>query len=73
MEASVHTRSDTAVTARAHISDAAGQRCAEARARLVVMSKAVAGAAIGPVTGADIRYLRPSPAKKAPPPQENHQ
>ena len=58
--ASVHDRTDTAVTARAHISDAAGHRCAEARARLVVMSSAIAGAAIGPVTGADLRYLRPS-------------
>lgn len=63
VEATVHDRTDTTVTARAHISDAGGRRCAEARARLVVMSAAVAGAAIGPVTGADIRYLRP--------PQEN--
>jgi uncharacterized protein (TIGR00369 family) len=64
VEATVHDRTDTAVTARARITDAGGRRCAEARARLVVMSTAVAGAAIGPVTGADIRYLRP--------PQETH-
>lgn len=61
VEASVHDRTDTAVTARAHVADSRGRRCAEARARLVVMSAAVAGAAIGPVTGADIRYLRPPP------------
>ena len=61
VQASVHDRTDTAVTARAYIRDAGGRRCAEARARLVVMSTAVAGAAIGPVTGADIRYLRPLP------------
>jgi uncharacterized protein (TIGR00369 family) len=71
VEASVHRRTDTAVTARAHIADAAGRRCAEARARLVVMSTAVAGAAIGSVTGADIRYLRPPPPNDAPP-QESH-
>ena len=44
-----------------HGPDAGGRRCARARARLVVLSTAVAGAAIGPVTGADMRYLRPSP------------
>jgi uncharacterized protein (TIGR00369 family) len=64
VEASVHDRTDTAVTARAHVDDAGGRRCAEARARLVVMSTAVAGAAIGPVTGADLRYLRPVPASQ---------
>lgn len=58
VEASVHERSDTAVTARAQITDGGGRRCARARARLVVMSTAIAGEAIGPVTGADIRYLR---------------
>jgi uncharacterized protein (TIGR00369 family) len=61
VEASVHERTDTAVTARAQVADADGRRCAESRARLVVMSTAVAGSAIGPVTGADIRYLRPLP------------
>ncbi len=55
VEASVHGSTDTAVTARAFIADAAGRRCARARARLVVLSTAVAGSAIGPVTGADIR------------------
>jgi len=64
VEASVHERTDTAVTARASVTDAAGRRCAEARARLVVLSTAVAGAAIGPVTGADIRYLRPPSVKE---------
>jgi len=64
VEASVHDRTDTAVTARAEIADAAGRPCARARARLVVMSSAVAGAAIGPVTGADLRYLRPLPSSE---------
>lgn len=59
VEASVHGRTDTAVTARAFVADRAGRHCAEARARLVVLSTAVAGSAIGPVTGADLRYLRP--------------
>jgi uncharacterized protein (TIGR00369 family) len=64
VEASIHERSDTAVTARATVTDAGGRRCARARARLVVLSTAVAGAAIGPVTGADIRYLRPLPSQE---------
>jgi len=64
VKASVHDRTDTAVTARASVADTAGRRCAEARARLVVLSTAVAGAAIGPVTGADIRYLRPPPESR---------
>lgn len=62
VEASIHERTDTAVTARATVTDAGGRRCARARARLVVLSAAEAGAAIGPVTGADIRYLRPVPS-----------
>jgi len=65
VEASVHTRTDTAVTARATVADAGGRTCAKARARLVVLSTAVAGAAIGPVTGADIRYLRPPPPEES--------
>ncbi len=65
VEASVHGRTDTAVTARASIVDAAGRACVKARARLVVLSTAVAGAAIGPVTGADIRYLRPPPPEES--------
>ena len=67
VEASVHERTDTAVTARAHVADAGGRRCAEARARLVVMSTAVAGAAIGPLTGADLRYVRPLPSQETRP------
>jgi len=59
VEARIHGHTDTAVTARAFIADAADRRCAEGRARLVVMSTAAAGSAIGPVTGADLRYLRP--------------
>jgi uncharacterized protein (TIGR00369 family) len=64
VEASIHERTDAAVTARAYIADASDRRCAEARARLVVMSTAAAGAAIGPVTGADLRFLR-SPGDSA--------
>jgi uncharacterized protein (TIGR00369 family) len=64
VEATIHDRTDTAVTARATVRDAGGQRCARARARLVVLSTAVAGAAIGPVTGADLRYLRPVPTEE---------
>ena len=64
VEARVHDRTDTAVTARAEIADAAGRACARARARLVVMSSAAAGSAIGPVTGADLRYLRPLPSSE---------
>lgn len=60
VEASIHDHTDTAVTARAFVADAAGRRCAEGRARLAVMSSAVADAAIGPFTGADLRYLRPA-------------
>jgi hypothetical protein len=47
------------------VTDAGGRVCAKARARLVVLSTAVAGAAIGPVTGADIRYLRPLPSEES--------
>jgi uncharacterized protein (TIGR00369 family) len=63
VEATIQEHTDEAVTARAHIADAAGRRCAEARARLVVLSSAAAGSAIGPVAGADIRYLRPVPSE----------
>jgi len=59
VEATVHEHTDTAVTARAFIADAAARRCADGRARLVVLSTAVAGDAIGPVAGADLSYLRP--------------
>ncbi|HEX2047378.1 MAG TPA: PaaI family thioesterase [Acidimicrobiales bacterium] len=67
VEASVSERTDTAVTARASVVDAGDRVCAEARARLVVMSSAVAGAAVGPVGGADIRYLRPLPDQETQP------
>lgn len=64
VEATVQGQTDTAVTARAHIADAGGRRCAEARARLVVLSTAAAGSAIGPVAGADMRYLRSVPSER---------
>jgi uncharacterized protein (TIGR00369 family) len=59
VEATIQEHTDTAVTARAHVADAGGRRCAEARARLVVLSTVTAGSAIGSVNGADMRYLRP--------------
>lgn len=66
VEATIHEHTDTAVTARAHIADAAGRRCAEGRARLVVLSTAAAGSALGPVAGADLRYLRAVPSEPQP-------
>lgn len=67
LEASIQEHTDTAVTARAHISDAADRRCAEARARLVVLSAAAAGSAIGgPVGRAHLRYVRSGPSERAP-------
>ena len=65
VEASVHDGTDTAVTTRASIADAAGRRCAAARSRLVVLSTATADAAIGPVTPADLRYLRAVPSQES--------
>jgi len=67
VEATIQEHTDTAVTARAHIADAAGRRCAEGRARLVVLSTAAAGSALGPVTGADLRYLRAVPSDEPQP------
>lgn len=71
VEASVQTSSDAAVTTRAAIfsagqtgdgaaeGDAAGRRrCAEAHARLVVMTAEAASSAIGELTDDDARYLR---------------
>lgn len=61
VEASVQDHTDAAVTTRAHIADSGGRHCAEAHARLVVMSTAAARRAIGTLSGAEIRYLRPRP------------
>lgn len=59
VEATVQDHTDTAVTARAFIADATGRRCAEGRSRLVVLSAAAAGSAIGgPVDRAHLRYVR---------------
>jgi uncharacterized protein (TIGR00369 family) len=62
LEATIQEHTDTAVTARAFIADAADRRCAEGRARLVVLSAAAAGSAIGvPVDRAHLRYVRSVP------------
>jgi uncharacterized protein (TIGR00369 family) len=66
VEAAIQEHTDTAVTARAYVADAAGRRCAEGRARLVVLSSAAAGSAIGEVSGADLRYLRSVPSESQP-------
>lgn len=59
VEATIHEHTDTAVTARAVITDAADRPCAQGRARLVVLSAAAAGTAIGrPVERAHLRYVR---------------
>ncbi len=58
VEASVQTSSEAAVTTRASVHDGAGRRCAEARARLVVMTASTASSAIGELTDDDARYLR---------------
>lgn len=58
VEATVVDAGDEAVTARSSIADARGHRCVEAHARLVVMSRRLARAAIGEVSGDDARYLR---------------
>ena len=61
VEASVQTSSDTAVTTRAAVIDSDGRRCAEAHARLVVMTPAAASSAIGDLSDDDARYLRGGP------------
>jgi uncharacterized protein (TIGR00369 family) len=58
--ASVRTVTDATVTARAEVVEAGGggRRCAEAHARLVVMTAAEASSAIGEVDQEHARYLR---------------
>jgi uncharacterized protein (TIGR00369 family) len=67
VEATIQEHTDTAVTARASITDATDRRCAQGRARLVVLSAAAAGSAIGgPVDRAHLRYVRSVPSDGAP-------
>lgn len=67
LEATIQEHTDTAVTARAHVADATGRRCARARARLVVLSAAAAGSAIGaPVERGHLRYVRPVASERGP-------
>jgi acyl-coenzyme A thioesterase PaaI-like protein len=58
VEASVQAADDATVTTRASVHDGEGRRCADAHARLVVMTAAAASSAIGDLTDDDARYLR---------------
>jgi uncharacterized protein (TIGR00369 family) len=58
VEAEMDTVGSIRMEASARVVDAAGRRCARARARLVVLSAEAAKAAIGEVTGDDTRFLR---------------
>ena len=58
VEAEVETSGPVRIEASARVVDAAGRRCARARARLVVLSQDTAAAAIGDVQGEDTRSLR---------------
>ncbi len=58
--ATVQSATESAITARAEVveADGDGRRCAEAHARLVVMTASQAETAIGDIDGEDRRYLR---------------
>ena len=58
VEAVVEGQDEASVRARARILNPAGKRCAEASARLVVLSEETARTAIGAELGANARYLR---------------
>lgn len=62
LEAEVDTVGTIRMEASAKVVDAAGKRCARARARLVVLSQDAARAAIGDVVGDDARFLREQPS-----------
>jgi uncharacterized protein (TIGR00369 family) len=61
VEAFVDETSDAAMATRAHVLDTKDRRCAEARARFIVLSAAKARSAIGDVTDVDARMLRDAP------------
>ncbi len=61
VEAVVEEHDDTSVSALARVSNPEGKRCAEASARLVVLSEETAKAAIGPDLAGNDRYLRSQP------------
>lgn len=58
VEAVVEEYDDASVQARARVLNPDGKRCAEASARLVVLSEETARAAIGPDLGDNAGYLR---------------
>jgi acyl-coenzyme A thioesterase PaaI-like protein len=58
VEAVVEERDEASVTTRAQVLNPDGKRCAEATARLVVLSEETARAAIGADVGDKDRYLR---------------
>ena len=61
VEAAVEEQDEASVSARARIFNPEGKRCAEARARLVVLSEETARTAIGADLGGNERYLRSAP------------
>jgi acyl-coenzyme A thioesterase PaaI-like protein len=61
VEAVVEEHDEASVKARARVLNPAGKRCAEASARLVVLSEETARTAIGADLGANARYLRGAP------------
>lgn len=58
VEARVDTAGTVRIEASARLFDAAGRRCARARARLIVLSEEAARSAIGAVEGDAVRFLR---------------
>ena len=58
VEAQVEERDESSVSARARILNPEGKRCAEASARLAVLSEETARTAIGAELGGNERYLR---------------
>ena len=60
VEAVVEDHDDASVQARAQVLNPEGKRCAEASARLVVLSEETARAAIGPDLGGNASFLRAS-------------
>jgi acyl-coenzyme A thioesterase PaaI-like protein len=58
VEAVVEDHDAASVSARAEILNPAGKRCAQARARLVILSEDMARTAIGADVGSSARYLR---------------
>ena len=59
VEGAVEDHDEAWVLARGRVIDGSGRRCAEARARLVVLSAPAARSAIGEVSEEHARYLRP--------------